>query len=140
MADLMRVVEQYKVVWAVYPEWGPDEHWRQQKVGFDLELIGTHFQPQHPPSPGCPECRQVYDALHQIAEWILPKAERRSRYEIDAFDGKLAMSLRHGLREEITLTIRIVHRDDYRRPVDECENTCLAEMERNLSALGAERE
>ena len=135
--DLKQLVEDYKVFWSVYPEWGTDAQWQQQKVGYDLELVGTHFQPQHPPSPGCPECRQVYDALRQIAEWILPKEERRSRYEIDVFDGKVAMSARHSFREEITLTIRIVHREDFRRPTDECENTCLTEMKRNLVALGA---
>ena len=49
------------------------------------------------------------------------------------------MTPRHGFRPDVTLTIRIVHRDDYREPTDECENTCLVEMERNLTALGARR-
>lgn len=137
--DLKQLVKDYKVSWAVYPEWGPDERWESQKVGYDLELVGTHFQPQHAPSPGCPECSEVYDALHRIGEWILPKGEHATRYQIDRFDGRLATSPRHGFRQEVTLTIRIVHRGDYRRPIDECESTCLLDMERNLSALGARR-
>lgn len=138
--DLKRLVENHKVHWSVYPEWGPDERWQQQKVGYDLELVGTHFQPEHRPSPGCSECRRVYDALHRIADWIMPNEERRSRYVIDRFDGRIEMSPRHDMRQEVTLIIRIVHRDDYRQPTDECESTCLMEMERNLAALGATRE
>ena len=137
--ELKQLVEELKVCWAVYPEWGPDQRWQQQKVGFDLELVGTHFHPKHTPSPGCDECRKVYDALRRIADWILPKEERTSRYLIDAFEGKIAMTPRHGFRPDVTLTIRIVHRDEYRQPTDECENTCLVEMERNLTALGARR-
>jgi hypothetical protein len=138
--ELKQAVVQYQVVWSVYPEWGPDAQWHQQKVGYDVELAGTHFQPEHPPSPGCTECTQIYDALRRIAEWILPKAECDSRYEIDDFDRRLAMSRHHGLRQDVALTIRIVHRDDYRRPIDDGEGASLAEMERNLSALGARRE
>ena len=137
--ELTKLVEDFQVYWTVYPEWGTDERWLQQKVGYDLELVGTHFKPEHAPSPGCSECRQVYDALHRIAEWIMPKAERASRYVVDGFDGRLAMSSRRGFRQDVTLTIRIVHRDDYRRTVDECESTCLGDMERNLAALGAKR-
>ncbi len=137
--ELQRLVEQYKVVYAVYPEWGPDEKWEQHKVGFDLELVGTHFKPLHPPSPGCPECQEVYEALHQIADFILPKAERMSRYTIDRFDGTLVSSPRRNFRQDVRLTIRIVHREDYRGPIDECESTCLAEMEASLSALGSRR-
>lgn len=138
-ADLRQLAEKYKIRWSVYPEWGPDAKWQQQKVGFVIELVGTHFQPQHPPTPGCNECKEVYEALHRIADEITPKGERPSRSEIERFDGRLSISSRRGLHEEVTLTIRLVHGADYRQPVDECENACLQEMERNLARLGARR-
>ena len=136
--ELQDLVDRHEVRWGVYPEWGPDAKWQQQKVGFDLELTGTHFEPKHVPSPGCDECRAVYAALHRIAEFIRPKELRSTKYDIDVFTGTLAR--RHPSdAPRVTLTIRLVHRDRYRDPVDDCEITCLNEMEESLAALGATR-
>ena len=135
---LHELVRRHEVRWSVSPEWGSDANWRQQKVGFDLELTGTHFEPKHVPSPGCDECRTVYAALHRIAEFILPKAFRPTKYDIDVFTGTHVQ--RHPTdAPRVAVTIRLVHRDRYREPVDDCEVTCLREMEQALAALGATR-
>jgi hypothetical protein len=137
-SEIEQLVRQHRVRWAVYPEWGSDASWRQQKVGFDLELTGTHFEPKHTPSPGCDECQVVYLALHRIAEFILPRELRPTKYDIDVFTGTLAQ--RHPSdAPRVTVTIRLVHRDHYREPVDDCEVTCLSEMEQSLATLGATR-
>ena len=104
---------------------------------FALELIGTYFHARHEPEPGCDECRRVYADLYKVATFILPKEHRKSRCEVAPFDGKLTFAPRHGLRKEVVLTIRVVHGDDYRQPIDECQNVCLMEMERKLKELGA---
>lgn len=89
-------------------------------------------------TPGCDECRAVYASLHRIAESVLPRELRPTKYEIDVFTGTLAQ--RHASdAPRVTVTIRLVHRDRYREPVDDCEVTCLKEMEQSLAALGATR-
>ena len=138
-SELEQLVRDHSVRWKVYPEWGTDASWQQQKVGFDLELTGTHFEPKHEPFAGCDECAKVYAALRRIAESILPSDPRPTKYEIEVFTGRLAFMLR-GAPSRVTVTIRLVHREGAHDPVDDCEVTCLAEMEHALAALGARRE
>lgn len=42
-------------------------------------------------------------------------------------------------RPDFILTIKILHRRGYERPVDECEDRCWKEMEERLLELGAAR-
>ncbi len=46
------------------------------KVGFNLELFGTHSDGESRLSPGCRKCVRTYEDLQQIAEWIMPDEER----------------------------------------------------------------
>ena len=70
---------------------------------------------------------------------ILPGEEHASDYEIGAFDAAIRFPPERDFREEITLPIRIIHREGFDRPVDACEVRCLQEMEKKLEALGASK-
>ena len=133
MVDL---VKRYRVCWEVWPEYLMVGG-KQQQVGFELELSGTHEPGTGYVSPGCPNCRQIYSALLAIADWILPKEERPSRYEIGPYEQALRYSAIRGSRPDVTLSVKIVHRRGFDQPVDQCETRCLKEMKEHLSELGA---
>lgn len=135
---LSKLVIQHQVCWQVFPA---EELFKGkiQKVGFNLEIYGTHYHPVHTPYPGCDQCVKVYKDLREIAEWIIPKEERKSWYEVEFFRGKIGFAgLRH-FRPEISLRIEIRHREGYFGPVNECEIRCLEEMIEKLSLLGAKK-
>lgn len=108
-------------------------------TGYSLRLYGEnadHRADETVPVPGCPVCRKTYDDILCIARWILPKDERESKYEIERFDFAFHCAPNRSWRQEIVVTIQILHRVDITQPKDECENRCLAEMIANLKKLG----
>jgi hypothetical protein len=134
--DLVELVRKHNVRWEVWPEKRVfDGEIRQ--VGFEIDLIGDHDHPRHRTFPGCDECVIVHRALRRIADYLLPKGERASRYEIEYWNG--SMRYPKDSREDgyVQLTIRILHRVERSDPPDDCQRQCLAEMERKLGALGA---
>ena len=130
------LVDRYQVCWDVWPEYLMVGG-KQRQVGFELELTGTPEAGTEHVGPGCPACRQVYAALHAIADWILPREERPSRYEIGPYEQALRYSAIRALRPDVTLSVKIVHRRGFDLPVDQCEVRCLEEMKQRLRQLGA---
>lgn len=138
-AKLEELVERFRVCWRDWPEYiYADGHERQ--IGFELDLSGTHEPWVKHPEPGCEHCQRVFAALHEIAEWILPKDERPSTYEIEVFDRAIRYTAAHKGRPDVQLAIRILHRNGWDQPVDECEERCLQEMKARLAEIGACRQ
>ena len=136
---LKELVGRHRVSWEVWPIYHIDRKGGKIQIGFELELSGTHHEPLELPKPGCAECVTVYNDLRRIAQWILPKEDRLSRYEIGIFDSSIHYSARRKFRGEVSLVIRIMHKGKFDDPTDDCEVRCLNEMEQKLKALGAER-
>ena len=111
-------------------------------IGYSLRLYGCNIKHEvdggceTEPVPGCPVCRKTYDDLVCVARWILPTEKRESQYKIEPFDSAFHFAPRRGLREEIVVSIQIVHRGDPGLPKDECEGRCLNGMCANLKRLG----
>ena len=133
---LAEYVQRFRVCWEVWPEYLMSSSGRRQ-VGFELELSGTPEFGSGQESPGTPECRKVYVALHAIADWIFPKEERPSMYEIEPYEHALHYSSARSNRPDVTLSVKILHRSGFDQPVDACEVRCLQEMEQRLIQLGA---
>lgn len=133
---LLDLVERYQVCWDVWPEYISVEREKRQ-IGFTLELSGTHGPGNGHPTPGCLRCREVFAALQVIALYIQPKEERPSVYEIESYDQALHYSPKRGNRPEVSLALRILHREGFERPADDCEVRCLSEMKARLKELGA---
>jgi len=137
---LREIACSHQVCYEVWPERSVAEG-RAIRIGFELQLCGANAHtsadgPNHP-VPGCAHCVSTYGELQQIAEWILPREERPSRYEIQAFDHSLHIApKKRKSRSEVVLTIHIMHRHDFNRPVDDCEDRCLKEMQQRLRELG----
>ena len=106
-------------------------------VGYDIDLRGTHEPGIERVIAGCGECEKVWMDLKEIAEAVLPTEFRPSDYQMPAFDHALREDPR-SRREDVQLTIAIRHREDYNRPLDECEERCMHEMVAKLRALGAQ--
>lgn len=133
------IVRSHQVCYEVWPEWSTKDG-RKIQIGFELQVCGVNEhagQTGNHPVPGCPHCFHTYGELRQIAEWVLPVEERPSRYEIHGFDRALHQApSKRQRRSEVVVTIVIMHRSDFNRPVDDCESLCLKEMRQRLSQLG----
>lgn len=134
------LVQRHQVCFESYPIWHVPAGGSAIAIGYELDLIGTHDHPQHPPSPGCDECKLVQRALLAIAKAILPPNDRASHYTIEPYDVALHFSPRRKMRSDVILAIDIMHRDQFDRPADECEMRCLHEMKEKLKELGARSE
>ncbi len=136
---LREIADKHQVCYEVWPERSVAAG-RKIQIGFELQLCGTNSHVaagEHQPVPGCEYCHSTYEDLRKIAEWILPPDERPSRYEIGAFDRSLHVAPHsRQSRSEVVLTIHILHRADFNRDVDDCENRCLTEMKGRLKQLG----
>lgn len=134
---LRELVEQHQVCYEVWPELLAVKD-KTLKVGFLLELNGTHGHDAHADQilPGCEHCHSTFEDLRQIAEWIMPKEERASYYDIQPFDNALRETPKRRFRSEVVLGMRILHRHGFDQPVDECEEVCLKEMRQKLKELG----
>ena len=137
---LKDLVRQHRVCWEVLAEQLVVKNGQILQVGFNLNLCGAHAHDTHRPRPGCEGCQRIFVHLREIAQWILPKDERPSRYEIEIFDNAVRYDPLRGNRADVTLTIKILHRSQVDAPVDQCEVFCLHEMEEKLSRIGAQYE
>lgn len=135
---LKALVREHRVCWEVWPEQLAGGARGPLQVGFDLVLNGAHVHDTDRPSPGCERCKVIFEHLREIAKWIVPKVERPSRYDIQIFDHAIHFALERRNRPDVALTIKILHRSEIDRPVDECEILCLNEMKEKLAQIGAQ--
>ena len=137
VAVLKQLVVRHKVCWEVVPIWNVPRGGGQVKIGFEVDLFGTHDHPKEPPLPGCEECHTVFSDLRRIASAVLPPSDRPSRYAIGPYEASIALSPHRHMRKDVVLAIEIVHRDRFDRDIDDCETRCLHDIETALRALGA---
>jgi len=135
---LKALVGDHRVCWEVWPERMALGGATPLQIGFDLVLNGAHAHDTDRPAPGCEKCRVIFEHLREIAEWVVPKVHRPSRYEVQIFDHAVHYTPERGNRPDVALTIKILHRSGIDRPVDECEVLCLNEMKARLSQIGAQ--
>lgn len=128
-------VQDHHVTWELGP-WQELVAHRVTPVGYELRLFAVHARDAHP-SPGCADCVTLYDRLRAIAESVLPREHRPTRYDVERFDTSLHHRPESNWTPEVQLTVHILHRDDYLQPVDECEKRCADEIQRGLKSLGA---
>jgi hypothetical protein len=133
---LVDLVRRYQVCWEVWPE-SLFVGGKLTQVGFELELSGTHEPGADHATPGCLGCLRIFSVLKAIAEWVLPKEKRPSMYEIEPYEQALRYSPLRGNRPDVTLKVKILHRQGFDKPVDGCELRCLAEITADLHKLGA---
>jgi hypothetical protein len=130
------LVQRFRVCWEESPERALVDR-EMRNVGFSLQIYGTHEPGTEHIAPGCERCRRVQSALKKIADEILPRERRLSRYEVKVDLHSLSYTHEREDRPDVRLTIQILHRGPWDQPVDECETRCVKEMEHALNELGA---
>jgi hypothetical protein len=105
------------------------------KVGFEIHLWAVHDKGARP-LPGCAKCLALVDELRRVADWMLPLDERPTRAELQPFHPALYESRIVPDSDEVALSIRLIHREGYDRPIDACEERCLRELRSKLRQLG----
>lgn len=133
--ELVDLVRRFRVCWEVWPEFSFEGG--KHKNAFALELCGTHEEGVEHPVPTCRHCRDVYNALTRIAQYILPPNDRPSRYDLSPYDQAIRYPPTRKNRPEVSLTITIYHRMNVHDPLDDCQTRCLNEMKGRLKDLGA---
>ena len=133
--QLKELSQKHRVCYEVWPETLMVKG-QKTKVGFELELYGTHAHGETKLLPGCSICVETFRDLRKIAGWIIPKEERDSYYDIEPFDHAIRERPSHNLRPEVVLKIKILHKHGFDKPVDSCEERCLKEMREKLAELG----
>lgn len=135
-ATIKAWVVKHRVTWEVGAWQELAEH-QVMTVGFELRLFGQHEADAHA-SAGCDNCVPVFERLRAIALAALPKEHRPTTYEVEPSDASLHHRPESGWTPEVQLTVHIVHREGYLRPVDGCERRCAEEIQNSLRALGVQ--
>lgn len=104
-------------------------------VGYVVRLWAVHEKGARA-MPGCSLCRDLVKNLHRIAEAVLPARDRPTATALDPYRPALYESGVVPGADEVSLEIRLHHRDDYALPIDACEERCLREIRAALRALG----
>jgi hypothetical protein len=136
-AALREWVRQHRVTWEL-GAWQELVDHRPTTVGFELRLFGQHG-PHSDAMPGCQQCQSLYAKLRSIALAAFPKEkECPTRYEVEPFDASFHLRPESEWTPEVQLTVHIIHRDGYLRPLDDSEKRCADEIERALRQLGVQ--
>ena len=136
-SKIRELIRLHKICWEIWPEYHVDRDGKKVQIGFELDLIGTHYHPEHTPEPGCAECVKVYDDLKRVAQWIIPEEKRDCPYQIEGFDSSIHYASQRKNRKDIALTIKILHGEAFDRPMDASQIECLNEMKEKVKEVGA---
>lgn len=135
-ATLQEWVRQHRVTWEL-GAWQELVDHRPTTVGFELRLFAQHG-PHSGASPGCEQCVSLHERLRAIALAAFPQEHRPTKYEIEPLHASFHLRPESEWKPELQLTVHIVHRDGYLRPLDECEKRCAEEIQKTLRALGVQ--
>ncbi|MGZ5433024.1 MAG: hypothetical protein ACXWH7_08860 [Thermoanaerobaculia bacterium] len=135
--EIKDLVQRHKVCFESYPIWHVPHGGGKVAIGYELDLIGTHDQPQPPATTGGDEYTPVRRALLAIAAAILPPNDGAGCYAMEPFEAAIHFSPRRKMREDVILVIDIVDRNQFDLPIDASEMRCLREMKEKLKELGA---
>ncbi len=135
-ATLKDWIREHRVTWELSP-WQELVDHRPATVAFELRLFGRHG-PHSRAMPGCKQCVSLHEKLRAIALAAFPKEHRPTKYEVKPFDASFHMRAESEWEPEVQLTVHIVHREGYLRPLDECEKRCAQEIQKALRGMGVQ--
>ena len=134
MSKLKALVHEHRVRYEVAPEicFRSTE---RLKVGFEVRVWaglekGSRMLPRGEKS------FTLAVVLREIAEWLASSNDREMLIVVEQCEGLYASSIVPGA-DEVAITIRLIHRDRYARPIDSCGEKCLKEIRTQLKELGA---
>ena len=136
---LQDVVLRQQVCYEVWPEWSGCGG-RARRIGYCVSLCGVNDQVDCVRGhhvPGCTHCGLTYDEIRKIAEWIALKEQPDCRLQIEPFDRAWHIAPKQRWsRNEIIVTVKILHSHNVDLPVNESQERCLNELRIELKKLG----
>ncbi len=137
---MKRLVRDHKVFWTTLPIELPGDEGRPVKVGMAVALVGTDADNLvREDTSGEPT---VFDKLYELALWLTSGDEPDVRFEIRRHDN-VVFYLPDDLktkRKDYVVVIRILHSDQFDRPLDKRQLQILSEFETKLKELGSPKE
>jgi hypothetical protein len=112
---------------------------QQVQVGFEFELTASLPAPATPGESREPAIRNVMMTLGDLARLVLPDEGEVARSELAPSRGLAQLSREKGetsFRSEVRRAVKIVHRDDVWRAVEEGDRERLVPFERRFKELG----
>ena len=136
---LQDVVLRHQVSYEVWPEWSGCGG-RARRIGYCVSICGVNDQVDcvrghHVPS--CLHCGFTYDEIRKIAERLTLKEQPDCRFHIAPFDRAFHIAPRQRWsRNEIIVTVKILHSHNVDLLVNESQERCLNELRIALKKLG----
>jgi hypothetical protein len=132
--QLRELAQAHRMRYRVATEWGPDKSWRQQRIGFTIDLRGS----QGPDAEGLLGSERsradTRAALRSVAEWAVDIQKPQVCATIDGYPDELEVDQRGDWA--VTLHAHVLHRGDVRRAVDHDENEFVQQVRGRLASLG----
>ena len=106
------------------------------QIGFEFELAANLPAPITPGESREPAIRHVMTTLGELARLVLPAEGEVARSELAPSQGVVQLAKETGFRPEVRRAVKIVHREDVWRAVEEGDRDRLAPFERRFKELG----
>jgi hypothetical protein len=129
------IVERFSICYGTCPESTVLRDHSIRQVGYCLDLYGRDGNGP-PLSPGDERSRTIYRALREIALQIVPEEDHDCRFELDEFYPSLQYGNNPKGPARVPLTIHILHKNEFDRPIDAAVTQALHELEGLLRCLG----
>jgi hypothetical protein len=129
------MVEQFSVCYGVCAESTVLCDHSIRQIGYCLDLYGRDGNGP-PLSPGDERSKEIYRALREIALQVVPEEDHDCRFELDEFYPSLQYSNNPKSPARVPLTIHILHKNGFHRPIDAVVTQALHELEDRLKYLG----
>lgn len=132
--DAKRIVSDHKVFWTVVPIELSEGKGEIVRVGMSLVLVGTDSAEK--------EIASVLDELFKLAESLISEETPNVRIEVRKRESEVFYlpGGNHPERKNYVVGIRILHAEEFERPVDEYQTSLLRKLEEKLKAIGCRKE
>jgi hypothetical protein len=138
IAQLRQVVKKHKVYWMVQELVNTNEKGDKVKNGFVLALVGTNYEVSDEDKPS-----EIFGNLERIAEWLMPKENPEVRFQIKRHDSAFFYvpgDDRDPTRRNFVVSLRVLHRAGFHRPIDKYQIQAIKEVEKKLKTLGSPKQ
>ena len=138
IAELKQIVKKHKVYWIEQELINTNEKGDKVKNGFVLYLVGTRGEVSDEIKTS-----KIFKNLDRIAQWIMPKDSPEVRLEIRKIDNVffyLPGDDRDEDRKNHVVSLRVLHREGFHRPIDKFQIEATKEMEKKLTNIGSPKD
>ena len=138
IAELKQIVKKHKVYWILQELININEKGDKIKNAFVLYLVGTRGEVSREIKTS-----EILTNLDRIARWIMPDENPEVRFEIREIDSAffyLPGDDRDEDRKNHVVSLRVLHREGFHRPIDKFQIEATKELEMRLKSIGSPKD